>query len=52
VTDRDDYPPDFGQQVIFDSRNDGLAAWVTPILGGLAFAAYMLMLIMGKAPWQ
>lgn len=48
----DDYPRDFGHQVIADSTNDGWRAWILPTIGGLAMAAYMLMLILGKAPWQ
>ena len=50
--ERDECPPDFGQQVIWDTTNDGWRSWILPVLGGLAFGVYMLMLILGKAPWQ
>ena len=30
----------------------GWRALVLPVLGGLAFGAYLLMLIVGKSPWQ
>jgi len=41
--------PDFGQQLC---GYDNPHPWLTPLIWGLAFGAYMLMLILGKAPWQ
>jgi hypothetical protein len=45
----DEAPPDFGQQMI---GYDDPHPWVLPILGGLCWAAFLLMILMGKAPWQ
>lgn len=45
-------PPTLGQQIIDLSEPRWLTQWVIPITGGLIFGVFMLMLIMGKAPWQ
>jgi len=42
-------PVDLGQQII---GYDDPHPWVLPIIGGVAMAAFLLMLILGKAPWQ
>ena len=44
-------PRDFGQQIVVTGPT-GWRALVLPVLGGLAFGAYVLMLIVGKSPWQ
>ncbi len=46
-TERDEYPTDFGQQVIVAS-DDGWRGWITPVLGGLAMGAYLLSLMVGR----
>ncbi len=34
------------------TRIERAEEWVLPILGGLVFLAFCLMVILGKAPWQ
>jgi hypothetical protein len=42
-------PFDFGELVVGEPDR---FPWLMPVLGGVAFGAYMFMLILGKAPWQ
>ena len=41
--------PDFGVQHI---GYEDPHPWLIPLLGSLAWGAFMLMCLLGKAPWQ